>query len=352
MPPPSLPANFISPATDEGLIARNEATVTAATRRKSSTWKAFNIKKQLIKVDSRLRNTFVTAASPEPAPPKSGSTFYTDDGPTDNPSSGLPFAHNDRNDYLEQIESEIVQSLNEAQASGNDESIADATDSLVTPGHDQQHQQPPQQQHQTLVASSMPRSILNTTNSNHMSEQHVASSAGDSSSPINKKVEFSEEPTQRVAFVMPSEGALVSRPADLPLTASTADDDRPVPPPRISKFKNNKQRLLSVPNIKLAKQQQTQPEFPMRGKMSVGHKDSLSNVMSVGGGGGAGGNVVSAGNHNSAGGGGNNNAGASSSFANSFMRRFSKYQLRDPSPTKNDRSLTVMYKLSERAYAE
>lgn len=325
MPPPSLPANFVSPVTDEGLIARNEASVAAATRRKSSTWKAFNIKKQLIKVDSRLRNTFVTAASPEPAPPKSGSTFYTDDGPTDNPSSssatpGLPFAHNDRNDYLEQIESEIVQSLHEVQAPGNDESIADATDSLVTPSHDEQHQ--------ILVASSVPRSILNTTNSCHMAEKQHASSAGDSSSPINKKVEFSEEPAQRVAFVMPSEGALVSRPADLPLAASTADDDRPVPPPRISKFKNNKQRLLSVPNIKLAKQQQTQPEFPMRGKMSVGHKDSLSNLVSAGGGGGggAGANVVFAGNHNPSGG-GNNNAGASSSFANSFMRRFSKYQL-------------------------
>lgn len=308
--------NNVSPtptaAVEDGLITKSDASgMAAATRRKSSTWKAFNIKKQLIKVDSRLRNTFVTAASPEPQ--KSGSTFYAPEGgdvaginPGTSASSatnatGLAFAHNDRNEYLEQIESEIVQSLNEVQASGNDESVMDATESLAGPDPNAGHSSGQQQQ---------PRSILNC-NTNEQSEN---------SSPNTKRVEFSEEPVQRVAFVSPVEGAFISRPSDLPLGESSSED-RPVPPPRISKYKNNKQRLLSVPNIKYTKQQQT--EFPMRGKMSVGHKDSLSNLLPATTGGT---NVASggAGNHNN-----NNNAGtsSSSSFANSFMRRFSKYQL-------------------------
>lgn len=303
-----LPSGSTSPtAVDECVLGKSEATVTAATRRKSSTWKAFNIKKQLIKVDSRLRNTFVTAASPEPQKSSGGaSTFYTDAGdgsdaaattPTNPP---LAFAHNDRNEYLEQIESEIVQSLNEVQATGNEESIVDAAESLAS-----------YESHSVVT----PRSILNTANSDAESCSPMATA---------KKVEFTcEEPVvQRVAFVSPVEGACVSRPSDLALSESTADDvvDRPVPPPRSGKYKSNKQRLLSVPNIKYAKQQPT--EFPMRGKMSVGHKDSLANLMPVTGSG----HVASGGNQSNA------NAaatapGTSSSFANSFMRRFSKYQL-------------------------
>lgn len=322
-----LPSGNTSPtAAEESVMGKSEATVTAATRRKSSTWKAFNIKKQLIKVDSRLRNTFVTAASPEPQKSSGGSasTFYTDAGdgssdaaattPTNPP---LAFAHNDRNEYLEQIESEIVQSLNEVQATGNEESIADAAESLAS-----------YESHSVVT----PRSILNTANSGTEAE---------SCSPMTttKKVEFTcEEPVvQRVAFVSPVEGAFVSRPADLPLSESTSDDvvDRPVPPPRSGKYKSNKQRLLSVPNIKYAKQQPT--EFPMRGKMSVGHKDSLANLMPVTGSG----HVASAGNQSNA------NAaatapGTSSSFANSFMRRFSKYQL--GGGTRGSRSLITSYR--------
>lgn len=335
---PQNPSGDVTPTattTDEGLIAKSDAsaTVTAATRRKSSTWKAFNIKKQLIKVDSRLRNTFVIAASPEPPPPTK-STFYTDGDVSAASASTTPtnvplaFAHNDRNEYLEQIESEIVQSLNEVQATGNDESIADATESLTLTNYDSVAG------HSAVVT---PRSILNTNNN--------SGTEAESCSPLNvaisKRVEFCEEPPmQRVSFVSPVEGAFVSRPADLPLTesnTSTSDDvvDRPVPPPRSGKYKNNKQRLLSVPNIKYAKQQQPS-EFPMRGKMSVGHKDSLANLLPtttttmtgslVVSGGGGGPNLSNINVAGTAPGTGT----TSSSFANSFMRRFSKYLLRGP----------------------
>lgn len=202
--------------------------------------------------------------------------------------NGPVFAHNDRNEYLEQIESEIVQSLNEVQATGNDESILNVTESLAS--HDP-------------LKIQQPKSILNSGNNEHP----------ENALPINKKVEFTEEPMQRAAFVSPVEGAFASRPVDLPLGDSSADDvGRPVPPPRIGKFKNNKQRLLSVPNIKYTKHQQS--EFPMRGKMSVGHKDSLSNLVPAGSG-----PVASGGNHNNVG------PSSSTSFANSLMRRFSKY---------------------------
>lgn len=235
----------------------------------------------MIKVDSRLRNTFVPSPSPEPQ--KSGATFYTEGEDTLKNScvvaaSGLAFAHNDRNEYLEQIESEIVQSLNEVHVAGNNESISDATESLVS-------------------QDSVPRGILNSGSS----EQ------ADSCSPIGKKVEFCEERIHRVAFASPVDGALVSRPVDLPLGESD-DVDRPVPPPRIGRYKNSKQRLLSVPNIKYTKQQ---GDFPLRGKMSVGHKDSISNMMPTAG--------------TTAPSGGNVGPSTSSSFANSFMRRFSKY---------------------------
>lgn len=287
---PMSSSSNVSPTTatdEESMATKSEISVSAAaTRRKSSTWKAFNIKKQLIKVDSRLRNTFVTAVSPEPQ--KSGSTFYTSDGePNRNASQELAFAHNDRNEYLEQIESEIVQSLNEVQASGNEPSIMDSSDLQLE--SDGAHH---------------PKGILCST------EQ------GEASHTTSKKVEFTDEPVQREASVSPLEGCSWSRPADLPLTESATDEGgHPVPPPRIGKLKNNKQRLLSVPNIKYTKQQQ--PDFPMRGKMSVGHKDSLSNLIVTGPS-----SVVSTANHSS-----HNAAGtsASTSFANSFMRRFSKY---------------------------
>lgn len=264
-------------STDENPhMVKTESISIDANRRKSSTWKAFNIKKQLIKVDSRLRNTFVTATSPEPVAPKAGSTFYTataEDNVAECLTSAPTFAHNDRNEYLEEIESEIVKSL-KSQLN---------TDSSVA-----------------------------LTNSSEQETQGIHEELTETS--ILQEGPAKTETGQKVSFAKSSDEPGPSRPADLPL--ATSPGEPPVAPPRISKLKNTKQRLLSVPNIKYSRQQQQPPaDFSLRGKMSVGHKDSLSNYISTGS------NTASG-----SGTAGNNNAG-SSSFANSFMRRFSKYQL-------------------------
>lgn len=332
------PLNATSGVTPEDCAKITES---AQTRRKSSTWKTFNIKRQLIKVDSRIRNTFNSTASPEVAnqtnteqqpggSTKGGSVFYfnTPEGgsslspietsppegfdhrasDSEAPSSSSTSAHLNRSEYLEQIENEIVQSLNELQSGDSNNNIERELEGQLSdnlPTHSSLASQRP-----STVASSVPKSILNSSN---VGDNFATSSANNS--PSNKRVEFIEEPAFVASFVSQNEGGCVSRPSDLPLyseeaTAVGSSESRPVPPPRVARFKNNKQRLLSVPNIKYTKQQP--PENLHRGKMSVGHKDSMSNLMAGSGGAGT---VTSA----------KETSGSSSSFAGNFMRRFSKY---------------------------
>ncbi|XP_055709028.1 syntaxin-binding protein 5 isoform X5 [Phlebotomus papatasi] len=251
-------------------------------RRKSSSWKAFNIKRQLSKVDTKIRSTFGT--SDPSGGGKRGSVFYcgateglplspVEISPDSDPKSTSTDTEQDKSDFVEQIESEIVQSLDEMT---NQRSV-DTVEKDVERHHEVLRTTSPC----PGIAQSVPKSILQQTESNSMRDQ--------------KRVEFIEEPVQRITLVSPSEGARVSRPSDLPLFPDGGDLDRPIAPPRGKK--KEKQRLLSVPNIKYIKPESSTQHFKdLRGRATA--------------------NVGSRGHETG--------SASGSSFAGNLMRRFNK----------------------------
>lgn len=111
----------------------------------------------------------------------------------------------------------------------------------------------------------------------------------------DRRVDFAvEEPLCRKGSVQQNEGAGISRPTEL----SFSKNDAPTAPPRVKKDKRL-ERLLSVPNIKLNKQDQNRL-LNLR-KTSNVEKSSAPSTSSA----------SSSGNKNKSG---------------NFMRRFSKYQ--------------------------
>lgn len=114
----------------------------------------------------------------------------------------------------------------------------------------------------------------------------------------DKKVDFAvEESPCRKSSVSPNEGAGISRPTELPFSGK--NEGAPTAPPRVKKDKRL-ERLLSVPNIKLNKQDQNRL-LNLR-KTSNVEKTSAPSTSS---------STVASG---------------SKSKGGNFMRRFSKYQ--------------------------
>jgi hypothetical protein len=112
-------------------------------------------------------------------------------------------------------------------------------------------------------------------------DKELVAKMSNSSDKKDKRVDFVEEPCKRMS-VPANEGAGISRPTELAFSGAST----PIAPPRVKKDKRL-ERLLSVPNIKLNKQDQNR----------------LLNLRKV------------------------DKSGASSSKnKGNFMRRFSKYQ--------------------------
>lgn len=107
----------------------------------------------------------------------------------------------------------------------------------------------------------------------------------------DKRVDFVEEPCRKVSFPV-VEGAGASRPRDL---AFSGDSNAPLAPPRLKKEKRL-ERLLSVPNIKLNKQDQNRL-LNLRKSSNVLEQKSTSPASS-----------------------------SAAKNKGNFMRRFSKYQ--------------------------
>jgi hypothetical protein len=115
----------------------------------------------------------------------------------------------------------------------------------------------------------------------------------------DRRVDFAvEESPCRKASVPPSEGAGISRPTELPFGSK---NDIPIAPPRAKKEKRL-ERLLSVPNIKLNKQDQNRL-LNLRKTSQVEKSSALSTSSSTAA-----------------------TASSSKSKGGNFMRRFSKYQ--------------------------
>lgn len=209
----------------------------AQNRRKSSSWKGFNLKRQISKVDMKLKKTFGDGGGANPGESKekgSSSIFYTmGDRPPLSPveispnteSNSTPTdTEQDKSDYLEELEKDIVKSLAELE-------YKDA-----------------------IIPIETGRESRNSTSDNDSDpiSPSQSNSAQNATATKSKKVEFSEEPefSKSELATSPVEGGYMSRPSDLalhdPMNSSMPNNpDRPLPPPR-----GKKNRLLSVPNIK------------------------------------------------------------------------------------------------------
>lgn len=128
-------------------------------------------------------------------------------------------------------------------------------------------------------------------------DKEITSKVSNSSTPVDKKdrrVDFAiEEPVCRKGSVPPTEGAGISRPTEL----SFSKCETPTAPPRMKKEKRL-ERLLSVPNIKLNKQDQNRL-LNLRKTSNVEKSSAPSSSAS---------------------------ASTSKNKSGNFMRRFSKYQ--------------------------
>lgn len=214
-------------------------------RRKSMPWKSFNLKRQLSKVNMiKSKNNENVAAV------KKGSTFYCA------PTEGTPLSpveispdtpHSEpipsEPEDLEQIEKDIesaIQEMNirteitiESFRSPSTSDLSDTDSPTVSTIN---------------IAQSMPKSSIH--------EQMMKGRGGRKARTMSlsqPQANYTiEEPIITKSCVGPSvEGALQSRPSDLPLyDANNEHQQHPVPPPRYKKKDKRDQRLLSVPNIK------------------------------------------------------------------------------------------------------
>lgn len=231
-PRPSSPAEEAEEAltpTDDDDCKKSLASSTSATtpqgRRKSSVWKkALNIKKQMkMKIGEGVRR---------------GSVFF---GPTDGtPLSPVemspetsPHGDSDRmkSDYVQQLENEIVQSLNDLEVAmamnkGNEESIA----STVTNSDQESECDTPERRSSVDPDAEWKKRIISQP-------QYLQT----------RRSDVSEELAVRASAQSNVEGARQSRPSDLPLFD---EHGRPIAPPRQRPNDSRNQRLLSVPNIK------------------------------------------------------------------------------------------------------
>lgn len=192
-------------------------------------------------------------------------------------SSSRTLSPNIDAEYLSKLEHEIVTSLE--QAGYRDEAtIEDETKTMTEPDD---------------VPIDSSSDADSSDSSPEPTHQRTTQKKRTSSNPSIKRVEFSEEVRQRISEV---DGARASRPSRLDLESTTdPDTEGPMRPPRHnSKTKlldKRNERLLSVPNLKMSRQNLKD----LRSKS--GRSDS------------------------SAGGQG------SSKFAGNLIRRFSKYHL-------------------------
>lgn len=193
---------------DEEAISPEEASKMKANNRKSSSWKG--LKNQLSKAEMKIKSTFTEPFHKE----RKGSVIFyggaaegTVDSPVelspDSVESGPPSPDHDGNGERDKTEK-----------------IADLIRNIEELGSE--------------------------------CDKEITSKAPNDKKDAVKRVDFVEEPFKK-ASVSTIEGAGMSRPTELPVRASEA----PVAPPRKRDPSKRLERLLSVPNLKLNKQDQT-----------------------------------------------------------------------------------------------
>ena len=238
---PSRPA---SPATDAlEILSSNEETITPEEasqiqanqlRRKSSSWKGF--KRQLTKAEMKIKSTFGEASSSKD---RKGSVFFY--GPTEGtPLSPVEISPDsvESNPSSPEPGDELEKSEKIALLIKNIEELGADLDS----SNDKDEYEGSNQESETI-------NIVKSDDSGEKKEKMRSVSTPHGPAPM-KRVEFIEEAFKKVN-VTPIEGAFMSRPTEL----SLEDKNAPLRPPRTKKDSQRTDRLLSVPNIKLNKQQ-------------------------------------------------------------------------------------------------
>lgn len=220
---PSRPASPAADALevlslDDEAITPEEASKMKANHRKSSSWKGF--KNQLSKAEMKIKNTLRkgsmvmegTALSPSEFSPESVES---------NPPTPTPEQEEAEKEKLEKL-SELIKNIEELGNECDEEMQTSAAKKDFT-------------------SSPMPTP---TTNAAVTTTQ--------------KRVDF-EEPCKKVSMSA-IEGARISRPNELSLESSQQDNfdfAPPIAPPRTKKDGSKRlERLLSVPNLKLNRQDQ------------------------------------------------------------------------------------------------
>lgn len=229
------------------------------TKRKSSTWKTFNLKHQFSKVNMKMNKGSIENNS------KRGSIFYygTTEGtplspveisPDSNSISPTIDIEQNKSDYIEQIEKEIVTSLNELENRQFEENIESGIERAESNSDLSESTSLSLSQSNSTqnICQSVPKSILQEQMKTRKKKERTMSQP---QTIITKRVDFVEEPLNTKSLVLDVEGARISRPSDLPLFDDNNEDSeqkqqQPIPPPRFKKKDKRDQRLFSVPNIK------------------------------------------------------------------------------------------------------
>lgn len=292
-PSPANEAGEDEPSNEVLISPEERIKIDAAqSRRKSSAWKGFNLKRRLSKVnlklpfgDSATTGTCTKARStsmfyhaptdgirlsPVEISPTSNDESIADtpntptcnnDDSDDDEDSGSDNEANAKSEYLSELESNIVQSLSDSDKTLSDDHNADSSSVDNTASNSDQESEPIRSTTSKSTieyGQSIPRSIL------HSSAAAASADPNDDlldyrrrtqrqlSQPQSllqqaKRVDFSER--TMVKTLDSHLGAHVSRPLDLPLFDEFGN---PIAPPRsMTKVKRN--RMLSVPNIKLSR---------------------------------------------------------------------------------------------------
>lgn len=240
---PSRPA---SPAADAlEVLSSNEEAITPEeaikmqanqSRRKSSSWKGF--KRQLTKAEMKIKSTFSEASSSKD---RKGSIFFY--GPTEGtPLSPVEISPDSVESSPSSPEPGDVDEFEKAEKIAQlIKNIEELGADLDSP-NDKDENKGSNQESETS-------SIVKSDDSGEKKEKMRSISTPHGPVPM-KRVEFIEESFKKVN-VTPIEGAFMSRPTEL----SLEDENAPLRPPRTKKDSQRTDRLLSVPNIKLNKQQ-------------------------------------------------------------------------------------------------
>uniref|UniRef100_W4VR65 Putative integral to membrane n=1 Tax=Corethrella appendiculata TaxID=1370023 RepID=W4VR65_9DIPT len=250
-------------------------------QRKSSTWKAFSFKRQLSKAELKIKNTFRDKDQPATTSTRSkGSIFFGNESEMGVPLSPIEVSpDSDRNNSNSTPTSSPEQNSQDNN-NPNDGDLVDDTGGISgskSPYPDAQNLPENLDSKQLnvddvtdklskLIAEQksegdVDNNDLPSAEPKHHPEIKKMRSVSQMNPTGFKKVDFNtvEEVCTKVN-VSETDGAFISRPSVLPLAGnvydgSTSSSSAGVQPPaRLKKLEKRNQRLMSVPNIKLIKQ--------------------------------------------------------------------------------------------------